>query len=154
MKRLFSGVSAGEPDRGGPEHPNLLFVLRDQMRGQAMGFLQEEPVLTPNLDRLATESLVLTQAISNYPVCSPCRGMLMTGLYPRRNHVLENCNSGSAPFGNELPEEAVCWSDNRQDPYQLHDIAAEQPAVVGRLTRDELVPWLKRTGDPWLKQGE
>jgi N-acetylglucosamine-6-sulfatase/uncharacterized sulfatase len=44
--------------------------------------------------------------------------------------------------------------DNREDPYQLHDIAAEQPAVVDRLTRDELIPWLKRTGDPWLKRGE
>jgi hypothetical protein len=107
----LAAVTAGEPVRGAPQHPNLLFVMPDQMRGQALGFLQEEPVLTPNLDRLATESLVLTQAISNYPVCSPCRGMLMTGLYPHRNHVLENCNSGSAPFGNELPQESVCWSD-------------------------------------------
>ena len=40
--------------------PNLLFVFPDQMRGQALGFLKEDPVLTPSLDRFAAESLVLT----------------------------------------------------------------------------------------------
>jgi len=37
--------------------PNLLFVFVDQMRGQAMGFLGEEPVRTPSLDRFASEGL-------------------------------------------------------------------------------------------------
>lgn len=50
-------------------HPNLVFVFPDQMRGSALGFLNEEPVRTPHLDQLASESLVLTQAASNYPVC-------------------------------------------------------------------------------------
>lgn len=91
--------------------PNLLIVYPDQMRGQAMGFLGLEPVVTPNLDRFAAESLVLTQAVANYPVCSPSRAMLMTGRYPHSNAVLTNCNSRSAPFGNELRASDVCWSD-------------------------------------------
>ena len=94
-----------------PPRPNLLIVLPDQMRGQALGFLGEDPVLTPHLDRLATEGLVLTQAISNYPVCSPYRAMLMTGKWPHANRVLTNCHSNSAPFGCELQEEDRCWSD-------------------------------------------
>ena len=53
--------------------PNLLFICADQWRGQALGFLGLEQVLTPNLDQLAAESLVLTQAVSNFPVCSPFR---------------------------------------------------------------------------------
>jgi len=76
-----------------------------------MGFMKTEPVQTPNLDRLASEGLVFTHAVSNYPVCSPFRGMFMTGQYPHTNGVLTNCNSLSAPYGNELSEDAVCWSD-------------------------------------------
>ena len=91
--------------------PNLIFVYPDQMRGQAAAFLNEEPVITPNLDLFAKESLVLTQAVSNYPVCSPSRAMLMTGKYPHANKVLGNCNSEGAAFGYELQQADICWSD-------------------------------------------
>ena len=43
------------------------------MRGQAMGFLGLEYVKTPHLDKFADQSLVLNQAVSNYPLCSPTR---------------------------------------------------------------------------------
>jgi arylsulfatase A-like enzyme len=106
-----AGVGMRLGAQGGPRPPNLLIVMPDQMRGMAMGFLGEEPVLTPTLDRFATESLVLPQAVSTYPLCSPMRGMLMTGQYPHANGVLENCNSTSAPFGYELKTSARTWSD-------------------------------------------
>ena len=93
------------------EHPNLVFVFPDQMRAHALGFLNEDPVLTPNLDRFAGESIVFSHAVSNYPVCSPYRAMLMTGKYPHSNGVLSNCNSESAPFGYELRKTERCWSD-------------------------------------------
>jgi len=94
-----------------PKHPNLLFVFPDQMRGSAMGFLNEEPVLTPNLDRFARESLVLPQTVSNYPVCSPFRAMLLTGKYPHANQVTSNCLSTTTPFNCQLQETDTCWSD-------------------------------------------
>jgi arylsulfatase A-like enzyme len=95
--------------------PNIVFVFPDQMRGQAMGFLKEEPVLTPHLDRFAAESLVLPQTVSNYPVCSPFRAMLMTGKYPHANKVTTNCNTDSEPFDCELQETDRCWSDVLKD---------------------------------------
>lgn len=95
--------------------PNLLIVFPDQMRGQALGFLNEDPVVTPHLDRFAAESLVLTHAVSNYPVCSPFRAMLMTGMYPHANHVLSNCTSRSEPHGCELRRSDRCWSDVLKD---------------------------------------
>ncbi len=94
-----------------PQRPNLVFVFADQMRGSAMGFLGEEPVLTPNLDRLAEQSIVFTEAASNYPVCSPFRAMLMTGQYSHRNGVIGNCLNRTAPYGVELKKESRCWSD-------------------------------------------
>lgn len=91
--------------------PNLLIILVDQWKGQALGFQNKESVLTPNLDEFSKKSLVLQQMISNYPVCSPARAMLMTGKYPLKNKVYSNVNSSSAPFGIELPQGITCWSD-------------------------------------------
>jgi arylsulfatase A-like enzyme len=97
------------------KRPNLLFVFPDQMRGQAMGFLGEEPVRTPNIDRLASEGLVLDNASATYPVCSPYRAMLMTGKYPHANKVISNCRSTTTPYGVELQATDRCWSDVMKD---------------------------------------
>ena len=100
--------------------PNLVFVFPDQMRGSAMGFLGEEPAVTPRLDNFATESLVLTEACSNFCVCSPYRGMLMSGKWSQHNGVTSNCQSDSAPYGVELRQDDRCWSDVLKDNgYQL-----------------------------------
>ena len=101
--------------RKGSNRYNLVYVFPDQMRGQAMGFLKEEPVITPNLDRFAAESLVLPHAVSNYPICSPYRGMFMTGKYPHANRVLTNCNTRSAPYDCRLQKADRCWSDILKD---------------------------------------
>ena len=92
--------------------PNLLFVFADEFRGQAMGFLGEEPVVTPNFDRFAGEGVAFTSAASNYPVCSPYRAMLMTGMYPQSNGVIGNCyNKKGVDYEYELRASDRCWSD-------------------------------------------
>jgi arylsulfatase A-like enzyme len=95
--------------------PNLLIVFPDQMRGQALGFLDGDPVLTPNLDAFARESAVFPQAVSNYPLCSPYRAMMMTGKYPHSNNVLSNSTSDAARYGYELRQAERCWSDVLKD---------------------------------------
>jgi|APSaa5957512622_1039677.scaffolds.fasta_scaffold04988_3 arylsulfatase A-like enzyme len=83
--------------------PNLLFIFPDQFRRESMGFWDKpryggalrtpgDPVVTPVLDRLADESVVFTQAVSTCPVCSPYRGMMMSGMYPWQNGVINNCH--------------------------------------------------------------
>ena len=101
-------------DKGG-KRPNLVIVFPDQMRGQAMGFLNAEPVITPNLDKFAKESLVLPQTVSNYPVCSPFRAMFMSGKYPHATKVLGNCYSVTAPYDCQLKTDERCWSDILKD---------------------------------------
>ncbi len=103
--------SAAAVARAQDTPPNLVFIMADQWRGQALGCLGVEPVVTPNLDRFASESLHYTDAVSSYPVSSPARGMLMTGRYPLHTGVPGNCNSENTPYGVELPDTARCWSD-------------------------------------------
>ncbi len=97
------------------ESPNLVFIMADQWRGDALGCLNKEPVQTPHLDRLASEGVLFTNAVSCYPVSSPARGILMSGMYPMNNKVIGNCNSDTAPYGVELPETVRCWSDVLKD---------------------------------------
>ena len=82
---------------------NLLFVFPDEFRPYSMGFLGREPVVTPNLDAFSKQAVTFTRAVSNFPVCSPYRGILFSGKYPYRNGVIGNCRSTAGAIG--LPEE-------------------------------------------------
>lgn len=75
--------------------PNLLYVFADQWRRQATGFAGEDPVLTPNIDRFAQQSLIFRNALSSTPLCSPHRAALMTGKYPLSTGVYTNCKQGA-----------------------------------------------------------
>ena len=93
------------------QKPNLLFIFADQYRQASLGFLNEDPVYTPNIDQLAKEGVFFSEAVSNNPLCSPYRAMLMTGLYPLSSGVVENCNSERTAFGNYLKKDEICISD-------------------------------------------
>ena len=67
------------------KNPNIILILADDMRGTAMDFLGVEDIHTPNLDKLAAESTVFTNAHimggTSGAVSMPSRAMLMTGKY-------------------------------------------------------------------------
>lgn len=84
--------------------PNLVFVFSDQHRRHALGFMNEDPVYTPNIDRFARQGIVMKHAISNVPVCSPYRAMLLTGRFPLSTGMTGNTSPNNP--GRELnPEE-------------------------------------------------
>lgn len=106
-----------QPQASTKKKPNLLIIFPDEMRTHALEFMQQDPSTTPNLNAFAREGVVFDQAVSNYPLCTPFRGMLMTGQYPYRNglhgnaHTGADGNFGGLDFGIELKEQAVTWSD-------------------------------------------
>jgi len=66
--------------------PNIVIILTDD-QGYGDFSLRRNPILkTPNLDRLAGESVEFTR-FSVSPVCAPTRAALMTGRYPLRTGV-------------------------------------------------------------------
>jgi arylsulfatase A-like enzyme len=126
------------------ETPNLVFIYPDQMRASAMGFLKEEPVITPNLDLFAEESMVLPEAASNYPVCVPFRTILMTGKYPINNGVRVNCFCD----GRDLPNHHIWWTDILQaNGYSVGylgkwHISKPQASYQGRNLKGASAHWL------------
>ena len=61
---------------------NFLLINADQLRHDAVGYRGLRPVKTPNLDRLARESVDFAEAFTPLPVCSPARQSILTGLHP------------------------------------------------------------------------
>ncbi len=88
-----SSSKAKDTGNGKQKGPNMVFVFPDQMRRHAMGFMKQDPVITPVLDNFAKESIVFTHATSTHPLCSPYRGSLFTGLYPNQSGLATNCHS-------------------------------------------------------------
>lgn len=70
--------------------PNIVFLMPDQLRAQALGFMGNKDVQTPHLDRLASESLVFEHTFANTPVCCPARANILTGMYAHRNGMVAN----------------------------------------------------------------
>ena len=69
---------------------NILFIMTDQFRFDAMGCAGNPIVQTPNLDRLAADGLRFTEAYTEVPVCVPARAGLITGQYPYRLGTFDN----------------------------------------------------------------
>lgn len=70
--------------------PNVVFIFADQWRAQATGYAGDPNAYTPNLDKLAQQSVNFTTAVSGCPVCSPARASLLTGQYPLTHGVFLN----------------------------------------------------------------
>lgn len=77
-------------DKVQDKKPNVVFVFADQLREQALGYTGDPNVMTPNLDRLAGESVNIRNAISCVPVSCPYRASMLTGQYALSNGVFLN----------------------------------------------------------------
>ncbi len=69
---------------GGPTRPHIVLIMCDDLGYADVGFTGATAFTTPHIDRIAHEGMVLPQAYSSAPVCSPTRVALMTGRYPQR----------------------------------------------------------------------
>ncbi|MFK7804708.1 MAG: sulfatase-like hydrolase/transferase, partial [Anaerolineae bacterium] len=70
--------------------PNILFIITDQLRPDHTGFGGNPIVQTPNLDRLAQESVQFKRAYCAHPLCGPSRRTLMTGRMPSTHGSWDN----------------------------------------------------------------
>jgi arylsulfatase A-like enzyme len=77
-------------DASAAERPNVLIVMPDQMRGMALGCMGNPDVKTPNLDRLASQGILLRRMFANTPVCCPARANILTGTYAHANGMVAN----------------------------------------------------------------
>ncbi|MGL6174178.1 MAG: sulfatase-like hydrolase/transferase [Cellulosilyticaceae bacterium] len=73
--------------------PNILLIMTDQHRFDAVSYLNHHLKLTPNLDNVAEDSVVFTNAYTPAPTCGPARASLQTGMFPPGCGVVENLSA-------------------------------------------------------------
>lgn len=81
--------SAGAQTEQPRQRPNIIFILNDDQRYDAMGFL--DPSLnTPNMDRIAREGVHFPNAFVTTALCSPSRASILTGQYMHNHGIADN----------------------------------------------------------------
>jgi len=80
----------GVLDDAKKKKPNVLVIVTDQLRAQALGYNGDPNINTPNIDKLASISINFTNAVSGMAVCTPFRGSLITGQRPATNGMFMN----------------------------------------------------------------
>jgi arylsulfatase A-like enzyme len=72
------------------DRPNILFLMADQFRADALGVSGNVWIRTPSLDRLARGGVHFTNAYTPQALCTPARASLLTGVYPHTTHLDHN----------------------------------------------------------------
>jgi len=80
--------------RANDPKPNILFVYIDDMGWRDVGFMGSDYYETPNLDRLASQGMIFTNAYSCAANCAPARACLLSGQYTPR-HEVYNVGTGA-----------------------------------------------------------
>jgi len=98
---LFSFEHNQQDDSTVNSHPNVIVIMTDDQGIGDFGFMGNPYVKTANLDKLASESLNLTNFYVS-PVCAPTRASLMTGRYSERTGVYDTFNGGAIMSSDEV----------------------------------------------------
>ncbi len=89
------------------ERPNVLFILTDDQRYDALSCMGHQSLKTPNIDRLASEGLLFKNHFCTTSLCSPSRASILSGLYAHAHGVVNNFT--------EYPSEMVSFPLRLQD---------------------------------------
>lgn len=124
MNRLFLSIAfacAFSALHFNPVHavaqPNVLFILCDDLRPDALGCFGSKHVKTPNIDRLAAEGVLFKNTFCTTSLCSPSRASILSGLYAHAHGVTNNFT--------EYPAQMGSW------PQTLHE-AGYATAYIGK----------------------
>jgi arylsulfatase len=134
--------------------PNVIILFSDQHNKKVMGFEGHPDVITPNLDKLAAESLIFDKAYCNVGVCTPSRSALLTGLMPRTLGLL--ANPGHTSVMDDAVSMATIFKNNNYNTYAFGKRHVSTSIDAGWDVKkdhaykpnddDNYVSWIERNG--------
>jgi len=111
-------ISCVEKQKELPKKPNILFIMSDDHAYQAISAYSDKLIQTPNIDRIADEGLLFSNACVSNSICAPSRATILTGKHTHLNGKIDN----KMPF------------DTTQVTFpQLFQQAGYQTAMFGKL---------------------
>jgi arylsulfatase A-like enzyme len=82
-----------KPGRGNAaEYPNIIFVMTDDQRKDALSIYGNRILKTPNIDRIGNEGIRFDDAFVTNSLCGPSRASYLTGLYSHAHGVVSNAS--------------------------------------------------------------
>lgn len=91
-------VAYSQESRAKTTTPNIVLIMADDLGWKDLHCYGNEKLDTPNLDRLASQGLLFTDAYSASPVCTPTRAALMTGESPARLNITNHAGGHPPNF--------------------------------------------------------
>ena len=95
----FFLLAAGPGTAPAPAHPNIVFILADDLGYGDVGCYGQKRIHTPNLDRMARQGCRFTNHYGGSNVCAPSRCVLLSGKHPGHAYLRENRQATNYPEG-------------------------------------------------------
>jgi arylsulfatase A-like enzyme len=96
---MLSSACRREPQRPpAGSHPNILFILLDDLRWDSVGYAGHPHLKTPHIDSIANEGVNFRNAFSTTSLCSPSRASLLSGVYAHKHGVTNNFTEYPSAF--------------------------------------------------------
>ncbi len=100
------------------DHPNIIFIMADDLGYGDLGCYGQKIIKTPRLDQMAAEGMRFTQFYSGCPVCAPSRSVLMTGQHTGHTHVRGNAGTTDTSIQSLRDEDVTVAEVLKKQDYQ------------------------------------
>ncbi len=87
---MIGFTSCAEKQKEIKKRPNILFIMSDDHAYQAISAYSDKLIKTPNIDRLADEGMLFTNACVTNSICAPARATILTGKHTHLNGKIDN----------------------------------------------------------------
>lgn len=87
---LVSCQPAAKEEEKAPQRPNIIFMMSDDHAYQAISAYSKKLMETPNIDRIAQDGMLFTNACVTNSICAPSRAVILTGKHSHLNGKIDN----------------------------------------------------------------
>jgi arylsulfatase A-like enzyme len=125
----LAGVAKSNESGPAASQPSFILIISDDQAWGDFSFMGHPHIKTPNLDRLARESLTFTRGYVPSSLCCPSLASIITGLYPHQHKV-----TGNDPIAPKGMEPAEFWkSDMFQEGREIMNRHLETVPTLPRI---------------------
>jgi len=87
---LFFACNSPKAEKKQSKRPNIVFIMSDDHAYQAISAYDDKLIQTPNIDRIAKEGMLFTNASVTNSICAPSRAVILTGKHSHLNGKIDN----------------------------------------------------------------